>query len=92
MLKNPKSDNAQHVPEIVELDDFNIEETKVEKTQPLKCLKKTLLSLEAYEKKNKKASPIETHEDDNPNSLKKNCGRPFGAKNNNKNPIANNVV
>ncbi len=23
MLKNPKFDNTQHVPEIVELDDFN---------------------------------------------------------------------
>jgi len=25
VLKNPKADNAQHVPKIVELDDFNIE-------------------------------------------------------------------
>jgi hypothetical protein len=29
--KNPKSNNAQHVPEIVELDDFDIEETKLQK-------------------------------------------------------------
>jgi hypothetical protein len=91
VLKNPKSDNAQHVPEIVELD-FNIEEMKVEKRQPLKCFKKTLLSLEASEKNNKKASPIETHEDDNPTNPKKNRGRPFGSKNNKKNPIANNVL
>jgi len=34
VLKNPKSDNAQHVP--VELDDFDIKETKVAKRQPLK--------------------------------------------------------
>jgi flagellar biosynthesis/type III secretory pathway chaperone len=31
MLKNPKSDNAQHVPKIVELDDFDTKETKVAK-------------------------------------------------------------
>ncbi len=37
VLKNPKSDNAQHVPKIVELDDFNTEETKVAERQPLKC-------------------------------------------------------
>jgi hypothetical protein len=43
VLKNPKSDNAQHVPKIVERNDFNIEETKVVKRQPLKHLKKTLL-------------------------------------------------
>ncbi len=49
VFKNPKVDNAQHVPKIVELDDFDIEETKVTKIQPLKCLKKTLLSHEAYE-------------------------------------------
>jgi len=36
VLKSPNSDNAQHVPEIVELDDFNIKETKVAKRQPLK--------------------------------------------------------
>jgi hypothetical protein len=29
MFKNPKSDNAQHVREIVEFDDFDIEEMKV---------------------------------------------------------------
>jgi hypothetical protein len=31
VFKNPKFDNAQHVPEIVELDDFDIEKTKVAK-------------------------------------------------------------
>ncbi len=36
VLKNPKSDNAQHVLEIVELDDFDIEETKVIERQLLK--------------------------------------------------------
>jgi hypothetical protein len=49
VFKNPKVDNAQHVPKIVELDDFDTKETKVTKIQPLKCLKKTLLSHEAYE-------------------------------------------
>jgi len=29
VFKNPKADNAQHVPKIVELDDFDTEETKV---------------------------------------------------------------
>ncbi len=29
VLKNPKANNAQHVPEIVELDDFNIEKMEV---------------------------------------------------------------
>jgi hypothetical protein len=29
VLKNPKFDNAQHVPEIVELDDLDIEKTEV---------------------------------------------------------------
>jgi hypothetical protein len=29
VLKNPKFDNAQHVPKIVELDDFDTKETKV---------------------------------------------------------------
>jgi hypothetical protein len=58
----------------------------------LKHLKKTLLSLEAFEEKNKQASPIETHEEDNPTIPKKNCGRPLGSKNNKKNPIAYNVV
>jgi flagellar biosynthesis/type III secretory pathway chaperone len=45
VLKNPKVDNAQHVLEIVELDDFDSKKMKVTKRQPLKCLKKTLLSL-----------------------------------------------
>ncbi len=49
VLKNPKVNNAQHVPKIVELDDFDIEETEVTERQPLKCLKKTLLSPKAYE-------------------------------------------
>jgi hypothetical protein len=31
VLKNPKVDNAQHVPKIVELDDFDTKETKVAK-------------------------------------------------------------
>jgi len=77
VLKIPKSDNAQHVLEIVELDDFDTEKTKVVKRQPLKCLKKTLLLLEAS-KENKQASPIETHEEENLTSPKKNRGRPFG--------------
>jgi hypothetical protein len=50
----------------------------------LKHLKKTLLLLEASEEENKQASPIETHEKDNPISPKKNCGRPLGSKNNKK--------
>jgi hypothetical protein len=54
MFKNPKSKNAQHVPEIVELDDFDTEETKVAERQPLKCLKKTLLSPKASEKRTNK--------------------------------------
>jgi hypothetical protein len=58
----------------------------------LKHLKKTSLSLEAFKKENKQASPIQIHEEDNPTSLKKNCGRLLGSKNNKKNPIANNVV
>jgi hypothetical protein len=29
VLKNPKADNAQHVPKIVELDDFDTKEMKV---------------------------------------------------------------
>jgi len=41
VLKSPKVD-AQHVPEIVELDDFDTEETEVAKREPLKRLKKTL--------------------------------------------------
>jgi len=92
VLKNPKSNNAQHVPEIVELDDFDTEETKVAERQPLKRLKKTLLSPKASEEKNKQVSPIETHEEDSPTNPKINHGRPLGSKNNKKNPIANNVV
>jgi len=41
--KNPEADNAQHVPKIVELDDFDVEETEVAERQPLKRFKKTLL-------------------------------------------------
>jgi len=48
VFENPKVDNSQHVPKIVELDDFDIEETKVTEKQPLKRFKKTLLSPEAY--------------------------------------------
>jgi hypothetical protein len=44
----------------------------------LKCLKKTLLSPEAFEEENKQVNPIETHEKDNPTSPKKNYGRLFG--------------
>ncbi len=62
VLKNPKADNAQHVPEIVELDDFDTEETEVAKRQPLKRLKKTLFSFEAVEEENKQG--IESHEED----------------------------
>jgi hypothetical protein len=58
----------------------------------LKHFKKTLLLLEALEEENKQASPIETHEKDNPTCLKKNCGRPLGKKKCKKNPIANNIV
>ncbi len=92
VFKNPKSCNAQHVLEIVELDDFDIKKMKVAKRQPLKCLKKTLLSLKAYEEENKQANPIETHEEDNPTNPKKNRGQPLGSKNNKKIPTANNVV
>jgi hypothetical protein len=92
VFKNPKADNAQHVPEIVELDYFNTKEMKVTERQPLKRLKKTLLSPKAYEEENKQGSRIETHEEDNQTSPKKNRGRPFGSKSNKKNPIANNVV
>jgi hypothetical protein len=49
VLQNPKDDNAQHVPKIVELDDFDTKKMKVIERQPLKRLKKTLLSLEACE-------------------------------------------
>jgi hypothetical protein len=92
VLKNPKSDNAQHVPKIVELDDFDTKETKVAEIQLLKCLKKTLLLPRAYGEENKQASPIEIHEEDNPISPKKNRSQPLGSKNNKKNPTANNVV
>ncbi len=74
MFKNPKFDNAQHVPKIIELDDFDTKEMKVAKRQPLKRLKKTLLLLKASEEENKQASPIESHEKDNPTNLKKNHG------------------
>ncbi len=84
MLKNPKSNNPQHVPKIVELDDFDTEKMKVAEIQPLKCLKKTLLSLEASKKNNKQVSPIEIHEEDSPTNPKKNCRRPLGSKNNKK--------
>jgi hypothetical protein len=92
MLKNSKSDNAQHVLKIVELNDFDIEEMKVAKRQPLKHLKKTLLSPETSKEENKQASPIETYEKDNQTSPKKNRDRFFGSKNNKKNPTINNVV
>jgi hypothetical protein len=79
VLKNPRVDNAQHVPEIVELDDFDTKETKVAKRQPWKCLKKTLFSLEVTEEENKQG--IQTHEEDNQTSPKKNCDRLLGSKN-----------
>jgi len=47
---------------------------------------------ETSEEDNKQVSPIETHEEDNPTSPKKNHGRPLGSKNNKKNPIVNDVV
>jgi hypothetical protein len=74
VLKNPKSNNAQHVPEIVKLDDFDIEEMKITERQPLKCLKKTLLSPKTSKEENKQASPIEIHEEENLTSPKKNRG------------------
>jgi hypothetical protein len=77
---------------IVKLDDFDTEETEVTEKKPLKCLKKTLLSLETSEKKNKQGSRIETHEEDIQTSPKKNHVRLLGSKNNKKIPIANNVV
>jgi len=49
VLNNLEADNAQHVRKIVELDDFDTKKMKVIERQPLKRLKKTLLSLEAYE-------------------------------------------
>jgi hypothetical protein len=92
VLKNPKVNNAQHVPKIVELDDFDIEETEVTERQPLKRLKKTLLSPKAYEEENKQGNRIETHKKDCQTSPKKNRGRPLESKNNKKNLAANNVV
>jgi hypothetical protein len=74
VFKNPKVNNAQHVPKIVELDDFDIEETEVIERQPLKCSKKTLLSPEAYEEENKQVNRIKTHKKDSQTSPKKNRG------------------
>jgi hypothetical protein len=88
--KNRKADNAQHVPKIVELDDFDVEETEVAEKQPLKRFKKTLLLPDASEEENKQG--IETHEEDSKISPKKNRGRPLRSKNNKKNPAASNVV
>jgi hypothetical protein len=90
LLKNPKANDAQHVPEIVEFDDFDIEEIEVAKRQPLKCLKKTLFSPEAIEEENKQG--IENHEEDSQASPKKNRGRPLRSKNNKRNLYVNNVV
>jgi hypothetical protein len=67
--KNLEADNAQHVPEIVELDDFDVEETEVAERQPSKRLKKTLLLPDASEEENKLG--IGTHEEDNQTSPKK---------------------
>jgi hypothetical protein len=92
VLKNPKADNAQHVSEIVELDDFDIEETEVTERQPLRRLKKSLLLPETSEEESKQDSRIETHEDNSQSNAKKNRGRLLGSKNNKKNPAANNVV
>jgi hypothetical protein len=69
VAKTPKADNAQHVPKIVELDDFDVEETKVAKRQPLKRLKATLLLPYAFEEENKQG--IETHEEDSQTNPKK---------------------
>lgn len=72
LLKNPKSNNAQHVSKLVELDDFDTKQTKVAKRPPLKHLKKTLFSLEAFEEEgNKQVNPIKIHEEDNQTSAKK---------------------
>jgi len=65
---------------------------KVAERQPLKYLKKKLLSLKASKEENKQASPIKTHEEDSQTNPKKNHGRPLGSKNNKKNPTTNNVV
>jgi hypothetical protein len=74
VLKNPKFDNAQHVIEIVKLDDFDTEQTKVAKRQPLKPFLKTLFLLEAFEEESKQGSPIETDEEDSPTNPLKNHG------------------
>jgi hypothetical protein len=52
--KNPEADNAQHVPEIVELDDFDVEETDVAERQPLKRLKKNCFCLMHSKKRTNK--------------------------------------
>jgi hypothetical protein len=90
VLKNPKVDNAQHVLEIVELDDFDTKEREVVERRPSKCFKKTLLFPEASEEENKQG--IQTHEDNNQTSPKKNCGGPLGSKNKKKNLATSNVV
>jgi len=88
--KNPEANNAQHVPKIVQLDDFDDEEMEVAERQPLKRFKKTLLLPDASKEENKQG--IETHEEDSQISPKKNRGRPLGSENNKKNPAASNVV
>ncbi len=92
MVKSSKSVNVQHVLKIVELDDFNIKKTKFAERQPLNHLKITLFFPKASTKDDKQANPIKAHEEDNPTSPKKNCGRPLGSKNKKKNLVANNVV
>jgi hypothetical protein len=42
VLKNPKSNNARHVLEIVELDDFDIEEMKVAKKTTFETFKENI--------------------------------------------------
>jgi hypothetical protein len=90
VLKNPKANNAQRVSEIVELMILTLKKQKFPKKQPLKHLKKTLLSLETYEEENKQG--IETHKEDWQTNPKKNRGQPLGSKNNKKNSTANNVI
>jgi hypothetical protein len=90
MSKNPEANNAQHVPKIVELDDFDNEETEIAERQPLKRFKKTLLLPDASEEENKQG--VETPEEDSQISPKKNRGQPLGSKNNKKNLAASNVV
>jgi hypothetical protein len=58
VLKNPKVDNARHVPEIAKLDDFDTEEIEVIERQPLKCLKKSLLLLENQKKRANKVTEL----------------------------------